>query len=449
MRIRSFWAKGYRSLVDFRLDGLGQRNVFYGPNGAGKSNIVAAIDTFFRLVSIRADPRNDDGHPRGHAGAASMAIHNGVISQRDRARQIMGLGAEAPTQTTILGATLEESALGLPQITVEITIDWARSPSIAFTQISDGVRTWEQLAAAWGDGSSPERRVIETLSRKLATFDTLFELVGAKRFDPRRAVEREKGGAVTVREALEAGAIAQAIFLAKTGPDATPRERLEILKRLLEGPPLARHPLIETHDPQTNTYELREVSAGPPRRETPLDLAGLGMEQVTTVLARTVLSGARIVAIEEPEANLHAPTTGRALREPLLRVVREGTIDQLFVTTHSNIFDLDETGYFDVERTDPRVGTRVTRKANHEIDAEHLYEPGPAKHVLREVLATYEPSRVVYRDLAGGVVSAEEMLRRLDADDDVALAYLRQINDAAVHMAGLRARQGAENEKPT
>ncbi|WP_437940090.1 AAA family ATPase [Sorangium sp. So ce341] len=40
MTIASFWAKGYRSLRDVRVDDLGPFNIFYGPNGSGKSNLL-------------------------------------------------------------------------------------------------------------------------------------------------------------------------------------------------------------------------------------------------------------------------------------------------------------------------------------------------------------------------------------------------------------------------
>ncbi|HLM76695.1 MAG TPA: AAA family ATPase, partial [Polyangiaceae bacterium] len=50
MRIESFWAKGYRSLRDVRLDNLGPFNVFYGPNGGGKSNFLEALASLFDLT---------------------------------------------------------------------------------------------------------------------------------------------------------------------------------------------------------------------------------------------------------------------------------------------------------------------------------------------------------------------------------------------------------------
>ncbi|MGK3965495.1 AAA family ATPase [Sorangium sp. So ce118] len=54
MRIASFWAKGYRSLRDVRVDDLGAFNVFYGPNGSGKSNLLEGLRALFELVTVIA-----------------------------------------------------------------------------------------------------------------------------------------------------------------------------------------------------------------------------------------------------------------------------------------------------------------------------------------------------------------------------------------------------------
>lgn len=66
------------------------------------------------------------------------------------------------------------------------------------------------------------------------------------------------------------------------------------------------------------------------------------------------------------------PTTGIHLRTLLKRLVDEDFIDQLFIATHSNLFDLDPEGYYEVTH-DPELETQVARKPIHEIDA-HLLE---------------------------------------------------------------------------
>lgn len=177
--------------------------------------------------------------------------------------------------------------------------------------------------------------------------------------------------------------------------------------------------------------------------EVPLDLAGLGIAQIYSIVAQILLPGMRAVGIEEPEAHLHAPTSGLHLRELLERMVDEQFIDQLFIATHSNLFDLDETGYYDVS-FDPERGTVVERKNDLiEIDQRHLYEPGPAKHALLGFLQYMEPDAVVFRTDDGAPVNVKEMLDMLQRDDPLALAFLRDVTGAAVRAVRVKSKKAS------
>src|SRR5262249_44820727 len=147
--------------------------------------------------------------------------------------------------------------------------------------------------------------------------------------------------------------------------------------------------------------------------------------QLYAIIAPILLAGGRLVAIEEPEAHLHAPSTGRELRALLEGMVREGRVGQIFIATHSNLFDLDPTGYWDVSLDSETGETRVARKDLVEIDAQHLYEPGPAKHALTQLLRYAPEEEVVFRRPDNTPVTAREMLRLLQEDDDVAVEFLR------------------------
>ena len=92
MRIESFWAKGFRSLRDVRLEGLGAFNVFYGPNGAGKSNILEAIRVLFQLGRVAS---YDFPVPRIQHG--KLAIDQAIVQWRD-------LCAHDPSRIIVLGA---------------------------------------------------------------------------------------------------------------------------------------------------------------------------------------------------------------------------------------------------------------------------------------------------------------------------------------------------------
>jgi len=171
-----------------------------------------------------------------------------------------------------------------------------------------------------------------------------------------------------------------------------------------------------------------------------VDNAGHGIVQMYAIIAPILLAGGRLVAIEEPEAHLHAPTLGRELRAILHSMVVDGRVHQFFIATHSNLFDLDLTGYWDVSLVDGE--THVQRKPLYEVDRLHLFEPGPAKHQLQELLRLYG-DEVVFRTGDGRQLRATEMLASLQNDEDVAKAFLESLHAAAMQVTGLRAKRGS------
>lgn len=52
MIIDSIHVRGFRSLGDTRVNKLGPVNILYGENNAGKSNILAALETLFRVENV-------------------------------------------------------------------------------------------------------------------------------------------------------------------------------------------------------------------------------------------------------------------------------------------------------------------------------------------------------------------------------------------------------------
>lgn len=196
-------------------------------------------------------------------------------------------------------------------------------------------------------------------------------------------------------------------------------------------------------DPASGEVDLRELlpEPNPEGKDVSIDLAGLGVAQIYSILAQTMLLGARAVGIEEPEAHLHAPTSGRELRQLLKRLVDERHIDQLFIATHSNLFDLDSTGYFDVSLG--ASGTTIERAELSRVDREHLYEPGPAKHALVRMLEYLPPDEVIFRQPDGTPIPIADMLRHLQEDDDLAVEFLRDLHSAAMRMLKVKSKRGA------
>jgi hypothetical protein len=511
MRIESFWAKGFRSLRDVRLEGLGPFCVFYGPNGSGKSNILAGIRVLLEICRLEHHL-----HPPGAACSELIraVLENQVIESRDRY-------ARSDDRTIVLGArftngtdaapVLSSGPVRLVDLTVEYTLEWIvdRDPSLVLTQLESEGR--DLRTSVPPDHHAHLRRLLqETLPQRAYTLVGATRVLGRETDSPTQmsvlgTTGRRSGSAgatsltnlvpffhgsagvtgsmqplaasqnpmVRVLEGavdpppsfaatqvspagsvrsdvaagdhvigyLRRGEVAHAFFEAYSGESTAMRRRYERLSEFLKGEPLKRPPFRPARDHDSGAVELKEIlkDPNPDGTEISLDLAGLGIAQIYWILAHAMLSGARAVAIEEPEAHLHAPTTGLQLRELLKRLVVEQHIDQLFIATHSNLFDLDPEIYWDVSLAGGE--THVERKGVQEIDAQHLYEPGPAKHALAQLLRYAPNDEVVFRRPHGALVTAEEMLRLLEEDDEVAVEFLRTLHGAALRVVRLDARR--------
>lgn len=459
MRIEAFWAKGYRSLRDVRLEPLGPFNVFYGPNGSGKSNLLAGLQTLFRLLGVigrdpgwksllpglqPSPPMQETEAAERHAAAEAMSA--GIVARRDLD---IGGATKSITLGAILGrgASMVDLSLGrrLPdRIEVEITLEWAFSePTLRLSRMEvDGTSIAEMKL--WPDPSElPSlHHVLGLLAERLpARAFSIVEAIRALRREVDDAGERREGANVLLQDMNE-GRLASALFAAKNASVPDLRRRFRTLQSMLTGEPLRRPPFDVLRDVVTKEVSIRErLSASPEEeREVPLDLAGLGVVQLYSILAKILFAGTSTVGVEEPEAHLHAPTSGLHLRKLLRRLVDEGHIEQLFIATHSNLFDLDPEGYFDVS-LDETGATVVKRCPIQEVDR-HFYEPGPTLHALEELLATAPADKVMFRRADGSPVTAAEMVEMLRGADPTALDYLRNLHAAAVDVVGLRSRRG-------
>ncbi len=434
MSIIGFWAQDFRSLADVRLgkgvDGhgtpLGEFSVFYGPNGAGKSNVLAAMATWTRLVRelLACSPGELTTLERQFAHVSlppsDVRLGSGDAPVRIGAR----LAFDPPLLLPRTIAPGDASrGLGADEPTPEVVIEVVASP------------TWARLELI-GDHVGDFRRrhdlsVLDTSFRRIRTeVERAYFLVPAV-----RSSMGVNGALVAPRpdvlELLAAGRVSEALGRSRLHPDPAVAGSIDRLNALLEAPPLHLQRIRPVQDPITGLYALRQQVGG--GHELPLDLAGLGIVQVVTILAQILVSGARAVAIEEPEAHLHAPTMGKTLRTVLQAVVRAGHVQQLFVATHSNLFDLDPTRYFDVRLDDGQtVVTDVDDLTR--IDRDHLYEPGPAKHALLKMLEYLGAGEVVAHDASGQAITAGEMLVSLQQDDDRAVAFLQDLHGAALRV---------------
>lgn len=447
MRIASFWAKGYRSLRDVRVDELGAFNVLYGPNGSGKSNLLEGLRTLFRLAAALATTEELASVTDAVKAIQAGLIHRRDVCARDTSRHVV-LGA----RLVGLQAEALEPAGPLPaaELTLEVTLDWTleHAPNLSFSVLESG---GSDLQFLWAPPEPPpghgqvnghrRRRRDQVRGLLIELAASAYTVVNADRQPRHEETAAPPDEEDVIAWHLHAGRLKSALLAAQLSPSHEVRHKLAAFRALLAGEPLHRPPFAPVQDPRTGEIDLRELlpEPNPEGRDVSIDLVGLGVAQVYTILAGAMLLGARAVGIEEPEAHLHAPTSGRSLRQLLVRLVEERHIDQLFIATHSNLFDLDPTGYYDVSLHD---GCTVVERADlPRIDREHLYEPGPAKRALEHLLQYAPEDEVVFRRPDGAGVTAKEMLQLLQEDDAVALHFLQDIHGAAVRMVKVQAKK--------
>jgi hypothetical protein len=441
MKITKFWAKGYRSLRDVELDGLGTFNVFYGPNGSGKSNVLTAIDTFFRWLAIATDPAHFEPveSPEGEQFQPVAAMSAGadvLATTRDE-----DFFAQETTREIVLGASMTFAAqdplrpplpLAVAEAAIELRVE------LTLTVLARRVAKLKFSSLRANGAALPRAQLQSFLTWAHAALSpSAFGMVDAIRALPNEVepvrVEATPDDLDPVLAELQAGRLKSALFAAKNLPRGEVRHRFEQMQELM-AKSLGRPGFDVVRDPKTREIDLREMlpPPNPDHADVPLARAGLGVVQVYTIIATMLFARRRAIALEEPEAHLHAPTMGRLLRRALVAMVSSEQraaplLDQLFIATHSNLFDLDPKWFWDVSLANGE--TRVQRCALDEVDARHLYEPGPAKHALLRTLEYLDPEVVVFRHLADGrpVTAAAmcDLLRRdaAEADDYLVAVY--------------------------
>jgi AAA ATPase domain/AAA domain len=441
MRIESFWARGFRSLRDVRIDQLGPFNVFYGPNGSGKSNILAAIETWLRLVRIALQTTGMvplDAMSDRLPHQQKIERMRGHLAYREAGAPVRAhdFALHSSRRMITLGGTLSDLGAGVEHAEIEVQLDVMapERPSLHRLATVDGVPLEHDI-----QGTEAQREKIAALES--VDWERKLSLISADRM-PRieAAGERPPDGAEPLSWYFRRGQLKDALFAAQNATSPTMVRALERFRQFMAGSPLHRRPFRAVEDPHTGVRDLREWLPPPlDAHDLSLDLAGLGISQIYWILGQAMLSGAAVVGIEEPEAHLHAPTTGRDLRVLLGRLVKEEHIDQLFIATHSNLFDLDDKGFFDVRLV---CGETVVEKMPLDAIDQHLYEPGPTLHALEELLTIAPADKVMFRRSDGSPVTALEMIKMLRDADPIALDYLRNLHAAAVDVVGQRSRRG-------
>lgn len=380
MRLISFEVQGYKNFRSpVRLDELGAVNVVHGDNNVGKSNLLESIGLFFVLLqALREDARGgtslaerferraDEPSPtKGHRstvrsltyfstrGFPADEIFNfdadvhirirarlwpaPAASGADPQRNEQAVDVEVhldrddeELRVTLAAMTLEDGTdLGGPDV------DWAGLLE-PFGPRQRGKATEQRFALIRADRSTlAEPLALHGKSSPLGTREPLPNDLGLLLHRAEDAIGLERDRFARFLASLDS-------FVDLVGPG---RWRVR-------------------YDRDEDRAELRlEVDGG---RARPLRLMGSGIQQVAVLLARLAMTGADIVAIEEPELNLRWAAQHR-LRAALSSLVgAPGGPSQAFVTSHSDAFELEPMFYL-LERAPD--GPRVTRRPREQAPA--------------------------------------------------------------------------------
>lgn len=264
---------------------------------------------------------------------------------------------------------------------------------------------------------------IEKLLKKL------YKIIPATRKFKQEKFDLSTPSQVALNDLIYSGNIKEGLLRAFLSPDLEVRKKYKILHDILQGEPFNRNPFTPFID--GNQVGLQEVKDG--KTTQIVDNLGLGIEQLYFILTAIALGNVSIPALEEPEAHLHEQTTGMHLRHLLKKLVLEQKmVDQLFIATHSGLFDLDPDGYWDVSM-DAEGATQIRRCTDLiGIDQKHTWQPGPALHALQDLLKFLPPDKVIAQDADGTPITMKEMRQMLIDDDPRALSFVRDVNTIAV-----------------
>jgi len=334
MKITKFEVQGYKNLVaPCCLDELGDINVLHGPNDVGKSNLLEALELAFRLLG--AGDFLPFTSPRTLSDEAFAKLTGRPL------RYAFNLDEPAPIRLRIDLSILplELARVGIQQL---LPCDHV---SISQTLEHDqaGKAQWKIQEFRFSNGRDaavPSGKDIDEWALKFALFLARHHLVGGKEGRARCQLvpaHRIPGLTATAR-AVEDSSLALDLYDARESPEPLLRGRWglfrEVVGRLI-GLDSERAVSVR-FDRHLNEAQLLVEG---PQSILPLDLMGSGTQQIAGLVGHLLLSGASILAIEEPELNLRYERQ-EELRDALRHIVEDGRgPGQLFLSSHSPVFE--------------------------------------------------------------------------------------------------------------
>lgn len=435
MRLQWFEIQGYKNIrAPLRLEDLAEVNVLHGDNNVGKSNLLESMGLLFVLLqALREEVRG--GASLGERFARRTNVEPGTGTEgasvlRSTARswtyfsergfppgEIFNLQDPSPIRLRA----------GLLLTTDEIDEwdpSWLAQPltlSVRLERREDELFiALEELRQEGGSPIGPEDGVLVPLLERLGrrrrqkTIEPRFALVRA---DRTVAAESETGPKEPVPPATRdmfPPELALALHDADSSTDPVLHQRFEHFRRALE----PFRDLLGEGQWQVR-YDRRaeraEVSFDSATARIPLRLMGSGVQQVVSLIARLLMTGADIMAVEEPELNLRHNAQLR-LKDAFRQLVRDSQgPSQLFLTSHSPAFESRDI-FYALTRTPqgPHVEKRPSTEAFRFTLPETTVPPAgaraPLSYVTSEglVLVPEDVRRKLGLQHGGGVVFVRE-----------------------------------------
>lgn len=371
MHLRRFQVHGFKNFRQpVALEDLGPFNVIHGDNNAGKSNLIEAIGLFFVLIeelfevpppagraesdiiqqlqhSLLGDEEGDE-----QPWQRKREVDRRLLERRGYpAREIFHLHEPVPIE---LSGSIALAPDELARAGLQVPGDVAQGPieridvTVRLSTVVNVLEA-ELVALALGAADAPapvplDSPALEPFLRRLGAFLTSrhdaegrptgrrFALVEADRWTEGARIEWSHAGRDMVPPDL-----CLALYDAKESRDDAQRQRWRrfalAMQRFEEI--LGPGQFGVVYDRHSRRASLVfETDAG---KLIPGHLLGTGIQQAASLIGRMIMTGATILAVEEPELNLRY-TRQMLLREILIELVGEGPT-QLVITSHSPAFE--------------------------------------------------------------------------------------------------------------
>lgn len=365
MRIQRIVIRGFRSLSNVTIAGLGPVNLFYGENNTGKSNILAVLETAFKVEKVEELESPVAGFLRSEL---SNFVDNFTIKEDGtRANQInvdIRLGLDEndlrriPTFNEVIReqGVYEQGHLQRIRLQIDIVPTGTNTAVRSMKIATINNKLMYDLGRSEIDRFFPGLKVRveerqQSVEQIFLYFLNCFVVIQAKRFLQEEVLEEYPVTRISVQKLKnwllrlsESRGIDYQTFNRITEWFNDKPFKYGIIRPIVE----------EGHV----TLVVKDNSD----RELIIDRLGTGVQQTLMLLSHLSYYDARMIGIEEVELNLSP-----SLQNRLLSMLREivigagGSIDQLFITSHSMHLSTRHDSVLYAVQLDSVGETQVTR----------------------------------------------------------------------------------------